>query len=216
MIVHVRIRTIIIFFLILINLEVAPGTNQGFIKMEQLNKDFFYLDGNDKKGPFSIEQLKTVGLIGLMPDTFVWSEGFEDWKPVKNIEELKSLMVQLERSMKNIKLFAIIGLISGLTIGLFAFGSNPFGLRVFITFFFGMIGLLVGLTLPSLGRTYKWTCQKFGRIISFVNPLKGEPWRLFLFVIFGMYFYAFLVYVIILPAPIVSIKRYFTIKKQLG
>ena len=51
-----------------------------------MEREFYYLDEKEQKGPFSIDQLKTVG---LKPDTLVWTEGFENWKPVKDIEEFK-------------------------------------------------------------------------------------------------------------------------------
>jgi hypothetical protein len=54
-----------------------------------MEKEFYYLDEKEQKGPFSIDQLKTVG---LKPDTLVWADGFENWKPVKEVEELKELL----------------------------------------------------------------------------------------------------------------------------
>lgn len=54
-----------------------------------MEKEFYYLDEKEQKGPFSIDQLKTVG---LKPDTLVWADGFENWKPVKEVEELKGLL----------------------------------------------------------------------------------------------------------------------------
>lgn len=54
-----------------------------------MDKEYYYLDEKEQKGPFSIEQLKTVG---LKPDTLVWTEDFENWKPVREVEELKVLL----------------------------------------------------------------------------------------------------------------------------
>ncbi|MFN4076142.1 MAG: DUF4339 domain-containing protein [Cloacibacterium sp.] len=54
-----------------------------------MEREFYYLDEKEQKGPFSIDQLKTVG---LKPDTLVWTDGFENWKPVKDVEELKGLL----------------------------------------------------------------------------------------------------------------------------
>ena len=51
---------------------------------------FYYLEGkNQQKGPLSIDQLKTVG---IKSDTLVWTEGLSDWKPAKEVDELKNLM----------------------------------------------------------------------------------------------------------------------------
>jgi hypothetical protein len=54
-----------------------------------MEKEFYYLDEKEQKGPFAIDQLKSVG---LKPDTLVWADGFGNWKPVKDVEELKGLL----------------------------------------------------------------------------------------------------------------------------
>lgn len=54
-----------------------------------MQKEYYYIDGKEQKGPYSIEQLKTVG---LKRDTLVWTEDFENWKAVWEVEELKILL----------------------------------------------------------------------------------------------------------------------------
>ncbi|MEM5808229.1 MAG: DUF4339 domain-containing protein [Candidatus Aenigmatarchaeota archaeon] len=54
-----------------------------------MEKEFYYLDEKEQKGPFTIDQLKS---FGLKPDTLVWTDGFKNWKPVKEVEELKFLL----------------------------------------------------------------------------------------------------------------------------
>ena len=56
-----------------------------------LTKEFYYLEGNEQKGPMGIDQLKTVG---LKSETLVWTEGLDDWKPAKEVEELKILIMK--------------------------------------------------------------------------------------------------------------------------
>ena len=51
--------------------------------------EFYYLIGNERKGPFSISELKYVG---LKDETLVWAEGLEDWKPASEVEELQILI----------------------------------------------------------------------------------------------------------------------------
>ena len=51
-------------------------------------KKFYYLYGNDQKGPVSIEQLKS---IGIESNTLVWKEGLDRWTPAGKVEELKIL-----------------------------------------------------------------------------------------------------------------------------
>ena len=54
-----------------------------------MNKKFYYLDGKEQKGPYSIDQLKT---LNLKSDTLIWEESFDNWKPLKQVEELKGLL----------------------------------------------------------------------------------------------------------------------------
>ena len=54
-------------------------------------KEFYYLDSNEQKGPVGIDQLK---IVGLKSDTLVWTEGLDDWKPAKEVEELKILLIK--------------------------------------------------------------------------------------------------------------------------
>lgn len=53
---------------------------------------FYYLDGKDQKGPLNIEQLKDVG---IKPDTLVWSEDMDSWKPAKEVVELTDVIRKL-------------------------------------------------------------------------------------------------------------------------
>jgi len=62
-------------------------------------KDFYYLEGNKQKGPLSIEQLKS---IGLKPDTLVWTQGLDDWKPAQEVIELKNLMTKISPTISSI------------------------------------------------------------------------------------------------------------------
>ena len=50
---------------------------------------YYYLDGREQKGPFSINQLKSCG---LKPDTLVWTETFDNWKQLKDVPELFEIL----------------------------------------------------------------------------------------------------------------------------
>ena len=50
---------------------------------------FFYSDGRDKKGPFTIDEL---GEEDIEMDTLVWHEGLDDWEVARNIPDLKSIL----------------------------------------------------------------------------------------------------------------------------
>lgn len=52
-------------------------------------REYYYSDGQDKKGPFSINDLK---LENLSKDTLIWYEGLKDWVPAEKIEELVEIL----------------------------------------------------------------------------------------------------------------------------
>jgi hypothetical protein len=51
-------------------------------------KKFFYSEGENNFGPFSLEEIKNKGIT---KETLVWHEGLENWKPAKTIPELNTL-----------------------------------------------------------------------------------------------------------------------------
>lgn len=48
---------------------------------------YYYLKGPEKVGPIHEEELKR---LGLSPETLVWKEGFENWKAISEVPNLKS------------------------------------------------------------------------------------------------------------------------------
>lgn len=54
-----------------------------------MSQEFYYLEGKEQKGPFNVEKLRT---LSLRSDTLVWTEDFDNWKPVKEVEQLKILL----------------------------------------------------------------------------------------------------------------------------
>lgn len=53
-------------------------------------RQYYIYDGQMKKGPFDLEQLK---LQSLNRETPVWYEGLQDWLMAGNIEELKEYFI---------------------------------------------------------------------------------------------------------------------------
>ncbi len=51
-------------------------------------KKYYYNDGTTRFGPYTIEELKD---LGVTPDTQIWYEGLADWTYAKNLVELDSL-----------------------------------------------------------------------------------------------------------------------------
>lgn len=52
---------------------------------------YYFLDGLDKKGPYTSEELKNRN---LKPETLVFSEGMDSWKPIKEIEALNTILFE--------------------------------------------------------------------------------------------------------------------------
>ena len=54
--------------------------------------EFYILQNNMKQGPYSLEELSGKNID---TDTMVWSVGFSNWKPAKNVPELSDLLSSL-------------------------------------------------------------------------------------------------------------------------
>jgi len=52
---------------------------------------YYYLDGLDKKGPYTSDELKNRN---LKPETLVFSDGMDGWKPIKEIETLNAILFE--------------------------------------------------------------------------------------------------------------------------
>ena len=52
-------------------------------------KKYYYTDGANTFGPFSIDELKEKRITG---DTFIWWEGISDWVLAKSVSELNDIV----------------------------------------------------------------------------------------------------------------------------
>lgn len=50
--------------------------------------EYFYTDGKEKFGPFSLEELKAKN---ISKETMVWFENIKEWTPAGNVDELSSI-----------------------------------------------------------------------------------------------------------------------------
>lgn len=50
--------------------------------------DYYYSDGKDRFGPFTLQELRQQNLT---PDTYVWWHPLTDWKKARNVPELSDL-----------------------------------------------------------------------------------------------------------------------------
>jgi hypothetical protein len=66
-------------------------------------RTYYLHDGENEKGPFTIEELK---LQNLKRDTQVWYEGLDAWMPTENVEELKSLFTQKPPPLNSAETYA--------------------------------------------------------------------------------------------------------------
>lgn len=48
-------------------------------------KQYFAIIDDEQRGPFRLEQLAEAG---VMPDTFVWTKGMDDWAPARDDAEI--------------------------------------------------------------------------------------------------------------------------------
>lgn len=54
-----------------------------------MSAQYFFANGNEQRGPYSVEQLAA---LGLRPDTLVWREGLAEWVPLDSLSELTALI----------------------------------------------------------------------------------------------------------------------------
>lgn len=52
-------------------------------------KEYFFLKDRVHFGPYTIEQLRDKNLT---PEILVWTEGFGNWKPVKEVNDLLEIV----------------------------------------------------------------------------------------------------------------------------
>jgi len=52
-------------------------------------KEYFIAKGNDKIGPFSLDELKEKNITS---ETFIWYEGLSDWQKASSISELSGII----------------------------------------------------------------------------------------------------------------------------
>lgn len=51
---------------------------------------YFFAENNEQKGPFSLDQLRTMG---LRPETLVWHEGLADWQRLDRTPDLAAALL---------------------------------------------------------------------------------------------------------------------------
>ena len=52
-------------------------------------KEYYYLDGLEKKGPFTEQELIN---LNLSSETLIWTEGYENWTALKDFPDLLKII----------------------------------------------------------------------------------------------------------------------------
>ena len=70
-----------------------------FISTSSSSKDWYYVENNDSKGPFSESDMKGFIDSGILTgNSFVWKTGMQDWERLKNTELAGNETVHVEPS----------------------------------------------------------------------------------------------------------------------
>jgi uncharacterized membrane protein YhaH (DUF805 family) len=100
-------------------------------------KKYYYLEGGDRKGPFTLSELKLVK--GFSAETKVWYQGIADWTRAGDIPELSSeFAFAFAPNGGNQKLFACPFLFKG------RIRRLEYGLSTIISSFIGLVLLIFG------------------------------------------------------------------------
>ena len=63
-------------------------------------KDYYFHDGSNQHGPFTLEELKQQKIT---PETSVWNTNITDWKKASQFEELTELFKKIPPPFHNTK-----------------------------------------------------------------------------------------------------------------
>ncbi len=79
-------------------------------------KKYYYTNGKEKLGAFSLEDLKEEN---INRNTLIWFEGLDDWEEAKDIEELKPILEKKEKVTETDGTVVFFGVISCLIFTLY-------------------------------------------------------------------------------------------------
>ena len=61
--------------------------------------DYFVLLNDERKGPYTVEELAKKYITA---DVLVWHEGMEGWKKASEVEELQNIIKQIKDTIQEI------------------------------------------------------------------------------------------------------------------
>lgn len=59
--------------------------------------NYFIVDNGQQKGPYSLDNLKALSLTG---ESLVWTDGWADWRQIKDVPELQVLLIQSQPAVQ--------------------------------------------------------------------------------------------------------------------
>ena len=59
--------------------------------------NYFIVDNGQQKGPYSLDNLKALSLTG---ESLVWTDGWPDWRQIKDVPELQVLLIQSQPAVQ--------------------------------------------------------------------------------------------------------------------
>ena len=144
-------------------------------------KKYFYSNGQDKEGPFTIEELK---IEDIKPDTLIWHEGLEDWTPAIDIEEVK-LILELNPPDVSSKDDIIVEINKNILDEKSSKSTYTVGMKVasqgwiiagfIFAFMGGYLGAIIGLNY-AFG-DYKKETKRLGWVMAIIGILSAGVWK---------------------------------------
>lgn len=144
-------------------------------------KKYFCSNGQDKEGPFSIEELK---IEDIKPDTLIWYEGLDDWTPAIDIEEVKfilelnppdisstdDIIVEINKNILDKKSSK-----STYTVGMKVASQGWIIAGFIFAFMGGYLGAIIGLNY-AFG-DYKKETKRLGWVMAIIGILSAGVWK---------------------------------------
>ncbi|WP_296686198.1 DUF4339 domain-containing protein [Flavobacterium sp.] len=144
-------------------------------------KKYFYSNGQDKEGPFSIEELK---IEDIKPDTLIWYEGLDDWTPAIDIEEVKlilelnppdvsstdDIIVEINKNILDKKSSK-----STYTVGMKVASQGWIIAGFIFAFMGGYLGAIIGFNY-AFG-DYKKETKRLGWVMAIIGILSAGVWK---------------------------------------
>lgn len=144
-------------------------------------KKYFYSNGQDKEGPFSIEELK---IEDIKPDTLIWYEGLDDWTPAIDIEEVKFILelnppdissaddviIEINKNILDKKSSK-----STYTVGMKVASQGWIIAGFIFAFLGGYLGAIIGFNY-AFG-DYKKETKRLGWVMAIIGILSAGVWK---------------------------------------